>query len=178
MWNIITDDGKKKTSELWEECKSLFPCYSYYTNEELDKLCPAPKETITKTFSASIEPDRLNISYNDAVKEGIENFMSTRERIILELQYWKEIGKGLDITGWTITSTLDSDGFAMSMRRGANGRFGIGGDDRDCRVSDGGLRQLVSNPINSSLLSFSEAVKIVKEAGYKITKEKVIIEEL
>lgn len=142
-WATITDGPGKKTSELVEECKKLFKVWSTYSYEELDKFCPEPKETITKVYKESIEPDCLNMSYNDAMEKGI-HFMSARERIILELQYFKETGKGLDIKGWTITSTLDSDGDAMHMCRFSNGQFCMDRSYRDIRYSGHGPRQLVS----------------------------------
>lgn len=139
-WYIVEDDGKLKTSELLAECKKLFPVWSYYTDEQLDTLCPVPKEKIVKVFRESIEPDVLNMSYNDGIEKGIK-FASARDRIILELQYFQKTGKGLDIQGWTITSTLDSDGSAMGMDRLSDGQFCLSFDYRDYHRSDFGLRQ-------------------------------------
>ena len=142
-WAKITDTPDKKTSEILNECKALFFVWSYYKDEELDLLCPPPKETITKIFKESIEPDLLNKSYDDGIEEKI-NFMSARERIILELQYFKKTGKRLDIKGWTITSTLDSSGHAMRMGRNGYGGVGVSLDNRDCRDGSDGLRQQLS----------------------------------
>ena len=139
-WAKITDTPDKKTSEILNECKALFFVWSYYKDEELDLLCPPPKETITKIFKESIEPDLLNKSYNNGITEKI-NFMSARERIILELQYFKKTGKRLDIKGWTITSTLDSGGRAMRMGGDGNGEFHVRGGSRGNRDDSSGLRQ-------------------------------------
>lgn len=153
-WATITDTPDKKTSELIDECKALFPVWSYYSNDDLDKLCPAPKKEITKVFKESIEPDCLGMSYNDAIEKGIK-FMSARERIILELQYFKATGKGLDIKGWTITSTLDADGGAMCMDRLDYGQFSMDWCHRDSRYSDFGPRVCLSSQQNRRLKKMS-----------------------
>lgn len=142
-WATIIDTPDKKTSELLAECKSLFPVWLYYSDEDLDTYCPAPTTTITKVYKESIEPDMLNMSYDDGISQGI-TFMSARERIILELQYFKETGKHLDIVGWTITSTLDRNGCAMHMCGNTDGRFLVSSLNRSYRNTEYGLRKQIS----------------------------------
>lgn len=63
----ITDDGKKKTSELLDECRALFPVWSYYDNNRLDKDFPKPKKSTTRYFAKTVEADEKhkNKSAND-----------------------------------------------------------------------------------------------------------------
>jgi hypothetical protein len=105
----ITDDAKTPTSVLLQRCKDKFPVYSYWNDEELDKEFPAPKITTTRYFKKSVEPDLLGKSHHDIEKKGVAN-ISFRERILMELQYFEETGRHLDIQGWTITSSRTSGG--------------------------------------------------------------------
>ena len=117
----ITDDGTLKTSELLENAKKLFDVYSFYSNEELDKFCPKPEKPTTRTFLKQVNPDEATLgkSYNEAVNE---HSMNLRERILMEIAYFKETGKHLDEKGWTITSPRDSDGYVPRVCWGFGGR--------------------------------------------------------
>ncbi len=63
----IVDDGKLKTSEILAECKKLFPIWSYYNDEQLDKDFPPIKST--RYFKKNIEADEdlINKSAEDLV---------------------------------------------------------------------------------------------------------------
>ena|SRR3990167_5478536 len=102
MKTFTIKETKQKTSEILAEMKSLFPVWSYYDDERLDKDFPPPKEITTREFSYSIEPTELGKS----AKEGDPNMtgISLRERLLMEIIYYKETGKHLDIDGWTICS--------------------------------------------------------------------------
>ena len=102
-WNTIKDGPGKKTSELMEESKSLFLMYTWRDFKEFDKDFPAPAETTTRTFAPNVEADEKhkNKSYDDLEKEGVQG-ITLRERLIMELQYFKETGKNLDIENATL----------------------------------------------------------------------------
>src|SRR3990167_1434839 len=159
----ITDDGKLKTSELFASAKKLFSVYSSYPNEELDKFCPKPKKPTTRMFLKQVEPDEATLgkSFNEAVNA---DSMTLRERILMEIAYFKETGNHLDEKGWTITSTLasDDDAFYADWRPGGR-RFGVGGYYRSYAGPAGGPRQcLTKNPITkpSSSVSLPETLEI------------------
>lgn len=101
----ITDDGKLKTSELLAKCRDKFEVWSWSNDEDLDKDFPKPKKTTTRYFLKNIEADRdlASKSAQDLEKEGIEG-ITLRERILMELSYFKETGKHLDIDNWTLCS--------------------------------------------------------------------------
>jgi hypothetical protein len=109
---IITDDGKKKTSELLDECRKLFPVWCYYDNNMLDKDFPPPEKPASRRFYNTQEADEKlkNKSANDLEKEHIQG-ITLRERIIFELDYFGDTGKHLDIKNTTLCSgSRDSDG--------------------------------------------------------------------
>ena len=95
---ITIVDDCRKTSELMDECRSLFPTWSYWNNEELDDNFPAPKKPTSRKFAYTQEPDEKyrGWSADKLKKKGIE-CMTFRERIIFELEYFKREGKHLDI---------------------------------------------------------------------------------
>ncbi len=107
---IIEDDGSKKTSELLAECHALFPVWSCFLDEKLDKDFP-PIKTRYK-YKKVIEADKelKSLSANNLKKQGIA-CITLRERLIMELQYFKETGGHLDIDNWTLCAgSRDSDG--------------------------------------------------------------------
>jgi hypothetical protein len=109
-WEV--KEVNKKTSEILDECRSKFNVYSSYDNKQLNKYFPIPEMT-TRKFKANIEADEdlRNMSADDLEKKGIKG-ITLRERLILELQYFNETGKHLDINNWTLCSgSRDSGGF-------------------------------------------------------------------
>ncbi len=144
-------ETNKKTSEIMAEMKSLFPVWSYYDDDELDRDFPPPKEITTREFPYSVEPAELNVS----AKDGDPNMtgITLRERMLMEIQYFKETGNHLDVVGWTICSgSRFSDGGVPCVDfHGAHDEvnvywYGVDGSD-----PAGGLRQpvLPSNPFPS-----------------------------
>lgn len=107
----ITDNGTEKTSKLLAMCRKEFEVYSYLSNDQLDTQFPPPKLSTSRTFNDTQEPDEdlQNMSYDDVKKKNIE-FMTIRERIIFELEYYKRTGEHPDEKNITLTSSLDEDG--------------------------------------------------------------------
>ena len=110
----ITDNPKIKTSELMDTLRKQVEVYSYWNNAELDKNFLPPKETTTRTFAATPEPDKetLGKSYDQLFPAA--QGMTFREYILAQMQYFKETGKYLDEKGWTVFSDerLPSGGVA------------------------------------------------------------------
>ena len=100
----ITDTGKLKTSEIVAQMRKKFKVY-VYDEKNLDKNFPAPKKATTRYFKNTQEADEenKNKSYNDLEKEGkIKDCISLRERLLMELIYFKENDKHLDEKNWTL----------------------------------------------------------------------------
>ena len=91
----------------------------------------ARKLHMFSAIAESTEPDKehLGKSHNKAMAEGM-TFLTLEERVWAELRYFANTGRHLDEVGWTITSSLASDGIA----------FGAGWDSGDRRFRVRGYR--------------------------------------
>lgn len=95
---IIKDDGRK-TSEIIEECRSLFNVYSYYSNEILDEYFqPVISERKFK-YLQEADSDNANKSANDLNQK---DQITLRERLLMEIIYFKKIGSHLDMNNITL----------------------------------------------------------------------------
>lgn len=92
---LIEDSGKKKTSELLADLKKLFPVWSYYSDDDLDRDFP-PVQT-KHQFRNTQEPDEDTASQSaeDLAKTGKE-YMTLRERLIFEALWFKKHKAHLD----------------------------------------------------------------------------------
>lgn len=143
---LITEQPNKKTSELLEMCRAKFPVNSYYNDDRLDKDFPAPKEATTRYFLKEQEPDKetLGLSINQAETKGFTNGITIRERILLELAYFEETGKHLDVKGLTFCSgSRNSDGNVPAADWGGD-EFGLSWYDLGDSFGACGIRSAVS----------------------------------
>lgn len=101
-WYVITERNQK-TSQLLEEAKALFPVWTWQDFEKFDKDFPIPKSLTTREFKPNIEADEehKNKSADDLEKQGVQG-ITLRERIIMEIQYFKETGDHLDLDNITL----------------------------------------------------------------------------
>jgi hypothetical protein len=130
---LITDDGTKKTSELLEVCRKLFPVWSYYSDKELDKMFPPVKTSRKFKNVQEADEDLKNKSANDLEKEGIKG-ITLRERIIFELEFFKETGEHLDVKNVTLCSGSRDSAGSVPRAYWHVVEFGVGrygADDRD-----------------------------------------------
>lgn len=161
----------QKTSEIMQEMRSLFKVWSYLSDDEFDKQFPPPQEIATREFLYSVEPDPATLGKSAREADPDMKGITLRERMLLEIQYFKETRNHLDIKGWTICSgSRNSDGGVPCMGLGSgSGEVSVywyGVDDSDPEF---GLRQAVST---SSLIppTLVSAIKICKENGLTVTK--------
>lgn len=102
---IKITETTKKTSEILADLKSLCTVWSYYSDEDLDKQFPPPTELTTHYFKNVQEADEefKNLSAND-LKEKFpdKKFITLRERLLLEIEYFKQTGNNLDVDNWTL----------------------------------------------------------------------------
>jgi len=141
----IIDTPDRKTSELLDECRSLFRVWTYYNDTEMDKDFLPPKEATRRYFKKTIESDE-NLKDKSAVdleKEGIKG-ITIRERIIMELKYFKETGKHLDIENWTLCSGSRNSGGRVPYAYWSDDGFFVYWSYRDYRRSSLRSREAVS----------------------------------
>ena len=159
----VKDEGKLKTSELLEACRKQFKVWSWYDDAKLDADFPPVKST--RYFKKDVEADEdlKNLSADDLKEKGIEG-ITLRERILLELQYFKDTGKHLDIDNITLCSgSRYSDGLVPDVRLASGGNVRVGWyDSRGSRPYLRARRAVVPSSLTSEL---------VKKEGYKIYKE-------
>jgi hypothetical protein len=121
---VIEDKAGVKTSNIFKEMQKLFDVWSYYDDTRLDNDFPAPQKTTTRYFEKNIEADEefKNMSANDLERQGIKG-ITLRERLLMEIEYFKETGGHLDIDNITLCSgSRNSDGSVPGV--------GWYGDDR------------------------------------------------
>lgn len=142
----ITDTPNKKTSEILQEMKNKFPVWSYYSDTELDAQFPAPKEQMTRKFLKSIEPDEdlLGKSTRECDAMGVQG-ITLRERLLMELSYFSETGKHLDVKEVTFCSgSRDSDGYVPGVGLYNFGEVRVNWYCLDLSYSKVGVRRAIS----------------------------------
>lgn len=107
----IIDTPERKTSEIIKQMKEKFAVWSYIDLDKIDKEFPAPKEKTTRYFLKTVEPDEA-LRGKSARDVGGMECITLRERLLMELEYFNETGKHLDIKGFTICAgSRYSDGY-------------------------------------------------------------------
>lgn len=170
----ITDPSDKKTSEIIADMKKMFCVYSYYDTDKLDRDFPAPKKETTRYFNKTVEAD-----------EGLKNksannlkdipCITLRERLIMEIEYFKETGAYLDVQNITLCAgSRDSGGGVPNVDWDADyrlvriGWYGTGGSSDLVRA------RAIVNPstltLESSDTTLENAIKICKENGMVVYK--------
>src|SRR3990167_5339132 len=104
-------ETKKKTSEILAGMKKLFDVYSHYDDAKLDEDFPPPKTITPREFLYSVAPDPEPLGQSTEEADPNQTGITLRERLLMEILYFKETGNHLDIKGWTICSgSRGSDG--------------------------------------------------------------------
>jgi hypothetical protein len=155
-------ETKKKTSQIIKEMRELFPVY-VYDEENVDKNFPVPKKMTTRYFNKTVEVDEnmANKSANDL--ESVE-CISLRERLLMEIQYYKETRKHLDIDNWTLCAGSRYANGDVPRVDWLGGKLWVSWFDVGSR--DGGLRSRVAvNPSSLNLVPLPPFI-MVGEAKY------------
>jgi len=100
---------------LFQKCKELFPCLKW-TDDDLDEITTSDRSSKDGHYAIWVR-DRVeadeelrNISADDLKKKGIPG-ITLEERFLLELKYFKETGKHLDLYNHTLCAgSRDSHG--------------------------------------------------------------------
>lgn len=100
---------------LYDKCKELFPCWKW-TNQNLDEIVISDRTAKDGLYAIwvrdKVEADKelTNLSADQLRQRGIPG-ITLEERLLLELKYFKETGKHLDIMNITLCSgSRRSDG--------------------------------------------------------------------
>ena len=140
LWEIKIAKGQTIESTL-AECKKLFPVWRW-TDDNLDQIVNSDrtsKKAYTVKVRANIESDEelKNMSADDLKEKGIVG-ITLLERLQLEIDYFKETGKHLDIDSVTLCSgSRRSDGSVPNVFWDSD-KMGVDWDSPDYR--SGGLR--------------------------------------
>ncbi len=111
------------TSEILNECRKLFTVYSYYDDTRLDKDFPPPKKLTTRYFKKNIEADEEYKNKSAKEIEGKGEFITLRERLLMEIAYFKDTGEHLDIENWTLCAgSRNAGGSVPRVGWGSGGR--------------------------------------------------------
>jgi hypothetical protein len=171
---VITDDGTKKTSELIANLKALFHVWSYFSDSDLDRDFPPVKTSRSFKNVQEADEELKNKSAEDLQRQGIE-CITLRERLIMELLYFKETGKHLDVDNITLCA-------GSRAQRGGVPGVRWDGDDGELSVfwyypqfASGRLRaraavSLVTPPLIPSDLE--TRVKRLEDAVFRVAKKR------
>lgn len=141
-WTVKIRKGQTIEGTL-RECQKLFKVWRY-TDADLDELVTSDRSSLEAyevSFKASVEADESlkSISANDLQKKGIKG-ITLMERLQLEIDYFRETGKHLDIENWTLCSGSRGSGGRVPYVGwyGDDSAMDVGWDDLDVR--DASLR--------------------------------------
>jgi len=175
-WRIDIPKGLTLNQAI-EDCKKLFPVWTYY--DDLDKEVAVNDRTSEKAYTvwvkANIEADEENINLSaDDLKEKGHRGITLLERLVLELNYFKETGKHLDIDGWTLCSGSRYR-FGYVPCACWYGEFYVNWYYADNRRPNRRSRSVFeTDPSTLPLVNLEpdleSAIKICKEAGYRVAK--------
>lgn len=143
-WKVEVD-GFKSTQDIYNECEKLFPCY---IPMDFSDIKDDRTGSYTVYFKKNVEADEefKNMSANDLKEKGIKG-ITLKERLLLEIEYFKETGKHLDIN--CVTLCAGSRGVVSRVpivgRDGVDG-LGVYWSGTDDAGGDLRTRQAVFNP--------------------------------
>lgn len=116
-WLVIADE-RVTNNQVFEACAKRFSCGRYTDNLDAIRDLHA-KGTTARRFRATVEadPERKNKSADDIEDAGLTpKAMTLKERMLLELWYFRETQEHLDIDNWTICAgSRDPNGSVPSV---------------------------------------------------------------
>ena len=169
-----TGKSLKELKEIYGTGSSGFYPQSWYENESFYTEKPE-----AGTYEIEFDRKLCNKTYKEQLKELPKGFSPTHPAIIVEaiLSYFKETGERL-LENWYVKSdTLGSGGGRVLVGGFDGGGLGVGGwrdVSRDDVVGLSASRKLETGNLESldtsESLKLESAIKIVKDAGYQISK--------
>jgi len=159
---MIIQESTKLTSELMNELRKKFKVYSYWSDEELDKDFPVPKEITVREFAETQEStDFKGKSWNEM---GKTNMMTFREYIMFFQAYYEKYKKYPDEIGWTVfKDSLSDDWVANGCWSPGSREVGFGWNNSGNRYAYYGARVAISlcdsSAISCSLTDMPPVIK-------------------
>ncbi len=119
-WLVIVAQGIS-LNQVWEVCRKQFDCWKY-TDSDLESVMQESErgeaEAMTvRWFRDRVEADEemKNLSARELAKQNITG-ITLIERLLLELKYFSETKKHLNIKNWTLCSgSRCADGFVPDV---------------------------------------------------------------
>lgn len=147
-WLLIIVARGVTLNQVYERMSKAFKCWKYANDLDasVTKNARDTKETYAIWVRVGVEPDEkyLGKSTNQA-DHDMKIGMTLLERMLLELGYFDETGKHLDVKGWTLcTGSRDADGYVPYVRLYV-GKVHVDWDFPDGSGSRCGLREAVSH---------------------------------
>jgi hypothetical protein len=115
-------------NRAYEACEKKFPCWRYVS--DLDKNIPTNDRIPTETYAvwirdrAEADEEIKNLSAEDLANQKIGG-ITLLERILLELEYFRETGKHLDVQNVTLCSGSRDSGGNVPSASCRDGRFRV-----------------------------------------------------
>jgi hypothetical protein len=126
-------------NQVWEVCRKQFNCWKYTDSADLESVVTKnDRDSKGSTYAVWVrdvveaDEEMKNLSANDLKEKAIKG-VTLLERLILELKYFSETKKHLDINNWTLCSgSRRSDG-RVPIVGWSGGRLRVGWYDVDGR---------------------------------------------
>lgn len=118
-WRLIIVARGLTLNQAYDRMSKAFKCWKYANDLDasVTKNARSTSETYAIWVSKGVEPDEkyLGKSANQADPD-MKTGMTLLERMLLEISYFDETGKHLDVVGWTLcTGSRDADGSVPSV---------------------------------------------------------------
>jgi len=144
---LVTADERVTNNQVYDACQKHFTCSRYI--DDLNTIRDLHmRGTIARRFKAVVEADEENAnkSANDIANAGLEpKAITLKERMLLELWYFRTTGRHLDIRNWTICAgSRDAVGGVPRVGWSGVGSMRVGGRSADDRGGSARARLAVS----------------------------------
>jgi len=133
---IIVAEGMTM-NRVYDACKKRFLCWRY--TDDMDTGIPTNDRTPTKTYTILVrdcveaDEELQNLSDDDLAEKHITG-ITLLERMLLELKYFRETGKHLDIQNITLCSASRLAVGRVPCARWYGSKFEVLWDFHDCRA--------------------------------------------
>ena len=148
-WRLIIVARGLTLNQVYDRMSKAFKCWKYANDLDasVTKNARDTKETYAIWVRVGVEPDEkyLGKSTNQADPD-MKIGMTLLERMLLEIIYFDETGKHLDVVGWTLcTGSRDSGGGVPAVGGRSGGEeVRVYWGDPDGSAARNGLRSAVS----------------------------------
>ena len=128
-WNRLIVVARGLTSEkIYQAMKKMMPAWKKWNNlDSVESIRKADKTYVVWVRDRVEADEELKNNSANALKEKGVNCITIEERLLLEMKYFMETGKSLDIQNWTLCAgSRRADGCVPIVRR-AGGEICVDG---------------------------------------------------